>query len=75
MILGDQQLKPAKPNTANRHIGDLRHLYEDCFTHIGDEERLNPFRKMFFKDDVDLEKKLAECERFSDLARPQWRSQ
>lgn len=50
MIPGDEQLNPAKPNTANRHIGNIRRLYEDYFTHIGDEDRLNPFRKMFFKD-------------------------
>lgn len=51
MIPGDGDTKPAKPNTANRHIGNMRKLYEDYFAHIGEEERLNPFRKMFFKDD------------------------
>jgi len=51
MIPGDPDVKAAKPNTANRHIGNMRKLYEDYFTHIGEEERLNPFRKMFFKDD------------------------
>ena len=53
MIPGDEQLKPAKPNTANRHIGNMRGLYEDYFTHIGEEDRPNPFRKMFFKDNQD----------------------
>lgn len=53
MVPGDEQLRPAKPNTANRHIGNMRRLYEDYFTHIGEEERLNPFRKMFFKDNQD----------------------
>jgi len=51
MIPGDQDLRPASPNTANRHIGNMRKLYEDYFTFIGEEDRLNPFRKMFFKDD------------------------
>ena len=50
MMPGDQHNKPVKPNTANRHIGNIRKLYEDYFTHIGQEERPNPFRKMFFKD-------------------------
>ena len=50
MLPGDEQIKPAKANTANRHIGNMRRLYEDYFTHIGEEERPNPFRKMFFKD-------------------------
>lgn len=49
MLPGDEQDKPAKANTANRHIGNMRRLYEDYFTYIGQEERLNPFRKMFFK--------------------------
>lgn len=40
---------PTKPNTANRHIGNMRKLYEAFFTHIGEEDRTNPFRKMFFK--------------------------
>ena len=50
MIPGDTEVKSAKPNTANRHIGNMRKLYEDYFTYIGEEDRLNPFRKMFFKD-------------------------
>ncbi len=51
MIPGKSDQGPAKPNTANRHIGNMRKLYEDYFVHIGNEDRLNPFRKMFFKDD------------------------
>lgn len=51
MIPGDGDTKPASPNTANRHIGNMRSLYDAYFTHIGSEERWNPFRKMFFKDD------------------------
>ncbi|MEE9380615.1 MAG: DUF6538 domain-containing protein [Hyphomonadaceae bacterium] len=41
--------KPLAPNTANRHIGNIRSLYADYFKHIGDEERSNPFRNMHFK--------------------------
>ena len=49
MIPREEGEKPAKPNTANRHIGNMRTLYEAYFAHKGDETRLNPFRKMFFK--------------------------
>ncbi|MGC6500827.1 MAG: tyrosine-type recombinase/integrase [Henriciella sp.] len=49
MIPREEGEKPAKPNTANRHIGNMRTLYEAYFSHKGQEERLNPFRKMFFK--------------------------
>ena len=49
MIPREEGEKPAKPNTANRHIGNMRTLHEAYFSHKGDEERLNPFRKMFFK--------------------------
>jgi len=49
MIAAEDGKKPVKPNTANRHIGNIRTLYEAYFIHIGQEERLNPFRKMFFK--------------------------
>jgi len=37
------------PNTANRHLGNIRQLYTAYFKHIGEEERPNPFRNMFFK--------------------------
>ena len=49
MIARDDGTKPTKPNTANRHIGNMRTLYEAYFTHKGNEDRQNPFRKMFFK--------------------------
>lgn len=41
--------KPVSPNTANRHIGNIRLLYHAYFTHIGEESRPNPFRNLFFK--------------------------
>lgn len=53
MIPGDGDTKPASPNTANRHIGNMRTLYEEYFVHLGDEERQNPFRRMHFKDNKD----------------------
>ncbi len=40
---------PVQPNTANRHIGNVRVLYREYFKHLGEEERQNPFRNMFFK--------------------------
>ncbi len=49
MLLSEENPKPAKPNTANRHIGNIRTLYTEFFTHRGDEHRDNPFRKMYFK--------------------------
>jgi len=49
MLVGPENKKPAKPNTANRHIGNIRNLYTAFFKHIGQEERTNPFRNMFFK--------------------------
>jgi integrase len=39
----------AKPNTANRHIGNIRLLHSAYFKHVGDETRPNPFRNLFFK--------------------------
>ncbi len=37
-----------KPNTANRHIGNMRTLFEAYFKHHGEEDRDNPFRNMYF---------------------------
>jgi len=37
-----------KPNTANRHIGNIRGLYTSFFRYIGEEDRQNPFRNMHF---------------------------
>lgn len=51
MVASDDNPKPKKANTANRHIGNMRTLYDSYFNHIGLEERPNPFRNMFFKDD------------------------
>lgn len=41
--------RAVKPNTANRHIGNMRGLYSAYFKYIGDEDRRNPFRNMRFK--------------------------
>ena len=48
-ILGEGDDKKYSPKTANRHIGDIRKLYNDYFAHIGDEDRVNPFRSLRFK--------------------------
>lgn len=45
----DAKKRPVAPNTANRHIGNIRTLYTDYYKHIGEEERPNPFRNMHFK--------------------------
>tara|TARA_R110000787_G_scaffold228436_1_gene336140 strand:+ start:6503 stop:7201 length:699 start_codon:yes stop_codon:yes gene_type:complete len=45
----DGNVSPVAPNTANRHIGNIRSLYADYFKHVGEEERSNPFRNMHFK--------------------------
>lgn len=48
-VRGSSGTKPVKPNTANRHIGNIRLLYAAYFKHIGEETRQNPFRNLFFK--------------------------
>lgn len=40
--------KPASPNTANRHIGNMRSLYERYFKHIGETDIEDPFRDFYF---------------------------
>lgn len=52
MSLSDKNKNPVKPNTANRHVGNIRQLYQEYYTHIGKEERQNPFRNIYFKGDV-----------------------
>ncbi len=52
MIESQENPRPAKPNTVNRHIGNMRTLYQRYFEHIGQEERTNPFRNMFFKGET-----------------------
>lgn len=48
MRAGKEGRAGVKPNTANRHIGNIRTLYTSYFKYIGDEDRLNPFRNMHF---------------------------
>lgn len=48
--------KPVSANTVNRHIGNMRTLYTRYFAHIGEEDRLNPFRNMFFKQKTQVTK-------------------
>lgn len=42
--------KALTANTANRDIGNVRKLFTDYCKFIGDEDRLNPFRNLSFKD-------------------------
>lgn len=48
-MLPDKQGKvSAKPNTANRHVGNMRNMIEAYYKHIGEETRDNPFRNFYF---------------------------
>lgn len=47
--------KPVSANTVNRHIGNMRTMYERYFQHIGEEERPNPFRKLYIKQKTEKE--------------------
>ena len=49
-LIPSENSKPLKANTANRDIGNMRLLYGSYFTHIGQENRENPFRNLSFKD-------------------------
>ncbi len=40
--------KPVAPNTANRHIGNMRSLLERYFKHIGETDTDDPFREFYF---------------------------
>jgi integrase len=46
---GTAGAKPVKPNTVNRHLGNIRLFYSAYYKHVGDETRQNPFRNLFFK--------------------------
>ncbi|MCQ8185952.1 tyrosine-type recombinase/integrase [Parvularcula maris] len=43
---------PISANTANRHMGDLRGLFDRYKTYVGREELSNPFRALSFKDKI-----------------------
>ncbi len=45
----DPEQKPKSPKTANKHFGDMRDLYHKYHTHVGEEDRQNPFRNLSFK--------------------------
>ena len=47
---GDENGNRPTPYTANRRIGNMRTLYTQYFSFIGEEDRTNPFRKLSFKD-------------------------
>lgn len=44
----DGDAKPVAPNTANRHIGNMRSLLERYFKHIGMTDFEDPFRDFYF---------------------------
>jgi len=52
MLPSDPKKAAIQPNTANRHVGNIRQLYEAYFAHFGEEERVNPFRNIYFRGDV-----------------------
>ncbi len=50
--------EPVTPNTANRHIGNVKSLLERYFEHIGVRDYDNPFRKMYFSGKTVKKKRL-----------------
>ncbi len=44
----DDGSKPVVPNTANRHIGNMRSLLERYFKHVGVTDFEDPFRDFYF---------------------------
>ena len=52
MLPSDPKKSAIQPNTANRHVGNIRQLYKSYFAHFGQEERPNPFRNIYFRGDV-----------------------
>lgn len=62
-IMAKQGEKRRGANTANRDLGNLRKLYGEYFKHVGEEERLNPFRNLNFRErDAVKEKKTPSFE-------------
>lgn len=49
-ITGPAGTKKLAPNSANRDLGNMRNLYREHFARLGEEDRLDPFRKLSFKD-------------------------
>lgn len=47
MVPDSEGVVRVKPNTANRHIGNIRTLFAAYFIHHGQEDRDNPFRNMY----------------------------
>lgn len=48
MQLRDDGGKPVAPNTANRHIGNMRSLLQRYHKHIGETDFEDPFRDFYF---------------------------
>lgn len=49
--------KPVTPNTANRHIGNVKSLLQRYYEHVGVIDYENPFRKMYFSGNNVTKKK------------------
>ncbi|MEM6415586.1 MAG: tyrosine-type recombinase/integrase [Pseudomonadota bacterium] len=49
---------PVTPNTANRHIGNVRSLLQRYFEHVGVTNYDDPFRKMYFSGKTVEKKRL-----------------
>ncbi|WP_289034199.1 tyrosine-type recombinase/integrase [uncultured Roseibium sp.] len=49
-VTGARGKKPASVSTANRDIGNMRRLYREYFTRLGEESRDNPFRNLSFRE-------------------------
>ena len=50
VVHGDATGRHYSPNTANRRIGDMRKLYSDYYLHMGQEDRPNPFRRLYIRE-------------------------
>lgn len=52
---GNGKNKPFTANTVNRHIGNMRTMYERYFKHVGEDDRPNPFRGLYIKQKTETE--------------------
>lgn len=53
-----QSGQPMAPGTAQKDIGNLKKIYTEYYSYYGDEDRLNPFRNLRFKN-IDINKRPA----------------
>lgn len=50
--------QPMAPGTAQKDIGNLKKIYAEYYSYYGDEDRVNPFRNLRFKN-IDINKRPA----------------